>query len=1290
MSTPLDDWIHGSAPHLPFDVAFEIAESISSPRDLQRKPIDEDPESNPQHYLPPIQNGPIPYDSSKEVIFQYYSKRVMDKFFSDDIKRQVLLILFMPNPSNRIYNVEFRTQYPQVGDPNPYPLLAQRRQERFQKYYIDPEYQDSLFTFKNLNRISPYYTAINLFATDFAKKALSDNPSLAHHCPPSFAHNSLNLQDETWQKALRARDSSEFSDLKDLHETEQERLKLAFYQYEAMCCTSARVSGYPEIRHATDAMVNNEPIGVEGWNANRAQQSPLDQESGCQIERVASVYYYVRLQYLLIFHALWYEYSNYLQLCETEAKNRGFAGTESRNWGDSEIPQIFDDKSAQMEWIDILCSKGLLFLYEILNMDAERRREFLVRSYYPQRARFDHLMNRDHLVKGVFHALSPRPAVDNTFTSDQLEDASEPNLAWVRYNTVETGGRTRILLTDYCDETNNALRRTGYVFWNADRCLRKGFDQRNTMLALQHENMVYFGNGPGYLDSAGRRFTMQSWLEYVNKPKAFLDIVLRHAGQLYMTPRTTPQLIEFGVLGETWRTDANLLIAFVAFFLTVVTAQLWSIACFASHAFFSTQSPRDMLHYQRQAILRNNGAPAGTAITLIRLAWAWRRSSGVVGRVTPLLACTVLLAIGFAAAAGFSSRIAQSTVVLLRPRNCSTRAGTALTLQLATDVYFPWLAKQHTIALNYAQQCYSASETVADCINTAFVRRELATSVDRNASCPFDTTVCSSNSSNIRLDSGFIDSHFDLGVNAPPDQRFLFRTVLHCAPLTTTGYRSSHTRSDNQTLSRYHYGITAYQNFTYQYPTPGQAMAALDNDTLDEGSVDGSYLNKQYYLVSAAAYPFNGSYLSRYAFANFLPIPQLSRYDADIDLLFLSPNQVAFPQPTADPWYNSSQSGSLWRDAVPLEGAEIYNDSVRMYLSTEAASPLGCTRRLQYCFPELPAGQNCTLMMGNKDSAFAALRLGIKNETTRRLGWIHNSFFAAMPTLQQIGQTLGSSSLTSRFKLVSGMQGLLPSHQWQLEVENWNSILLTLYQQSMISTVLGDFPEYLESDIEKYVRYAELEEEKTICSNQKINSAYHVSFSVLGIALIALIGLLIIVTSLSIEPITHFIQRRLKRSTYRRLDWISTGTLQVQRQLFEAHGVNPWRGCDEMIPILEEQGALLPVLDISDETHPLMKRRSQLAGGPKEARTERPSETELPDESDAPGDQDNAGRQGADIEQNHREAMRYDALAPTGTAPVDDERTNGLEILAAISELRDHGGPVSVNDALERRTNTYP
>jgi hypothetical protein len=92
-----------------------------------------------------------------------------------------------------------------------------------------------------------------------------------------------------------------------------------------------------------------------------------------------------------------------------------------------------------------------------------------------------------------------------------------------------------------------------------------------------------------------------------------------------------------------------------------------------------------------------------------------------------------------------------------------------------------------------------------------------------NSSCPFKDGLCRSNDANLLLDTGYIDSNDDLGLNAPQNQRFAWRYVLQCAPLETQGYTSEVTQG-NTTWARYNYGAlaatllynsTAY-NFTYE------------------------------------------------------------------------------------------------------------------------------------------------------------------------------------------------------------------------------------------------------------------------------------------------------------------------------------------------------------------------------------------------------------------------------------------------------------------------------------------
>jgi len=75
------------------------------------------------------------------------------------------------------------------------------------------------------------------------------------------------------------------------------------------------------------------------------------------------------------------------------------------------------------------------------------------------------------------------------------------------------------------------------------------------------------------------------------------------------------------VLGSTLtltRTQANLLIAFTASFVVFVGSRFWRIACLALHQSYSSAEPRDALHHQRQAVLRNSGSS----------------DSGIVSRIT--------------------------------------------------------------------------------------------------------------------------------------------------------------------------------------------------------------------------------------------------------------------------------------------------------------------------------------------------------------------------------------------------------------------------------------------------------------------------------------------------------------------------------------------------------------------------------------------------------------------------------------------------------------------------------
>lgn len=278
----------------------------------------------------------------------------------------------------------------------------------------------------------------------------------------------------------------------------------------------------------------------------------------------------------------------------------------------------------------------------------------------------------------------------------------------------------------------------------------------------------------------------------------------------------------FGPTLTMTQENGKYLIAFLAFFVAFVAARFWRICCFFLHRFYSTKHPSAAPYHQRQAILRNSSSPESGLVSLLRLCWAWRQPhpKQLLDSLSPALVAFTVLA-GFAIAGVFSSQISSTTgnEVLLSGANCGIIIGTSNTSEYLRIVR-PYQSRILENALSYAQQCYSSSDSnMVDC-NRFVAPRLAAVSVNDTAACPFESKMCRTNSSNLRIDSGYIDSNRDLGINAAADKRFAWKTVLHCAPLVTEGYRSNFT-FENQPFIRYHYGgilgnPNEFLNYTYQ------------------------------------------------------------------------------------------------------------------------------------------------------------------------------------------------------------------------------------------------------------------------------------------------------------------------------------------------------------------------------------------------------------------------------------------------------------------------------------------
>lgn len=115
-------------------------------------------------------------------------------------------------------------------------------------------------------------------------------------------------------------------------------------------------------------------------------------------------------------------------------------------------------------------------------------------------------------------------------------------------------------------------------------------------------------------------------------------------------------------------------------------------------------------------------------------------------------------------------------------------------------------ASKLTKYLTYALQCYQKTENSRSANCQTFVQPEIIYTVDSNASCPFSNEMCVTTSQNLFLDTGYLDSINDLGLNEGP--RFLVRSTRYCAPLHTRGYSRLHTDLQNPSTQfmRYYYG----------------------------------------------------------------------------------------------------------------------------------------------------------------------------------------------------------------------------------------------------------------------------------------------------------------------------------------------------------------------------------------------------------------------------------------------------------------------------------------------------
>lgn len=202
---------------------------------------------------------------------------------------------------------------------------------------------------------------------------------------------------------------------------------------------------------------------------------------------------------------------------------------------------------------------------------------------------------------------------------------------------------------------------------------------------------------------------------------------------------------------------------------------------------------------------------------------------------------------------------------------------------------------------------------------------------------------------------------------------------------------------------------------------------------------------------TASSYPDNGSTTSS---SNFIPIPELYTDDADLHIIFLQGNGVYFNENTTDPWYRGTRPGprklmSGFRNSTP-----------NVYQPEEAASPMACLEKFQFC----NANKDCGPLSGTYPAFTEAAPLfnitafQVENGPVpsdpvgSRFYWYYLALFSVAPDVDLLLRNLGPKALQSQESLLGGFLGPLPDNQWQLDVKYWWATRLAGIQAAFVNT----------------------------------------------------------------------------------------------------------------------------------------------------------------------------------------------------------------------------------------------
>lgn len=425
-----------------------------------------------------------------------------------------------------------------------------------------------------------------------------------------------------------------------------------------------------------------------------------------------------------------------------------------------------------------------------------------------------------------------------------------------------------------------------------------------------------------------------------------------------------------------------------------------------------------------------------------------------------------------------------------------------------------------TLAANYARACYGGTPDRLQC--NVYPAQSLLYTVDQNATCPFrDGTCVYGNTAAFRMDTGLINSHFDLGINAPTHERVQTRMVTTCAPL--------HVRNFTTILSGNQMDQALPEDYFWerQYGNLSTNTAAV--------SANYTFSYNPHAAIDDFGYSINAAEaLAKFPGNAWFPIPALNRTDADITIVMITPNSMRFAAPNNDPVFGAHKTSSH----VDYQG-----QTHTWYLPQYWVSIISCAEQHQICNPLNSA---CTPLVGSIPLLRQSLAPELGLNSVQQVIMERISTVLPYTSVYQTVYPRKDSALRAQEKVTDLEQAPIPDNQWIIELSHWFEAGLARLQRGIVEYATG--PTNIIPGLSVFLPNDAVS--KAMCYSQKIRDLQGtISFSVLGFVIILSVGGFIIFTSLVLDTIVGLIQRTVNKAQHARLNWILDDKLQLQRMI---------------------------------------------------------------------------------------------------------------------------------------------